>query len=283
MAKKPDEKKKLPQIPAKTRDTRPPKLPRKVPPIVQEYNEMIIRVTLYERELKKAENSNSIRFTNEKMMLEPTKESFHLLGLEREVIKIYEGLKEKLSLPYPVELLQLDSLYYKDGNSDIYHRLYLLTKKLRELSAGEEWQIKERELLNASLQPGQGEGKDTGTSNERQKRNSLTLKVKSKQVELTEIEALCLQAYQTAQKKGTTHITTDVIVKKVWPDQYSFLSKGRIKTHWHNLKKKLGKKGITISDFRMKDINGVRNYQLERPPTWLKNIHFPKTLRPIRA
>ena len=163
MAKKPYEKKKLPQTPAKTRDTRPPKLPRKVPPIVQEYNEMIIRVKLYGRELKKAENSNSIRFPNERMTLGPTKEAFHLLGLEREVIKIYEGLKEKLSLPYPVELLQLDSLYYKDGNGDIYHRLYLLTKGLRELSAGEEWKIKERELLNASLQPGQGEGKNTET------------------------------------------------------------------------------------------------------------------------
>lgn len=134
--------------------------------------------------------------------------------------------------------------------------------------------------LSQALQGGKGRGQETTEAGgkARQKRNSITVPIGKKDVDLTHYEALCLMAYQDAVKDKRPYITPGIIAGRVWPDASLEAKTKRLKPHWSSLRNKLEKKGFKLADFSMKDVDGVRNYQLGKPPAWLKEVAFPKTL-----
>ncbi|MDO8136800.1 MAG: hypothetical protein Q6354_04085 [Candidatus Brocadiales bacterium] len=126
-------------------------------------------------------------------------------------------------------------------------------------------------------------GEATGTGrDERQKRNIITIKIEKSDVGLTQTEALCLMALKEELKNRTKYIRPVYITIRVWPDE-TLKGKNRLKYYWSNLRKKLDAKVKLpgFEHFRSKHEGyclGTKNTPW-KPPSWVKNIRFPKSLR----
>jgi hypothetical protein len=115
---------------------------------------------------------------------------------------------------------------------------------------------------------------------EKQKRRtSVTVTIGEVDIELTKTEALCLLALVDAVNEKIVYITREIIAERVWPSKRRTVRTDRLKPHWSNLKKKL-KGTCSLPDFKMKAIDdGPEEYQLGKPPTWLKDVVFPRGFR----
>ncbi len=197
------------------------------------------------------------------------------------VREIYRAHRRELGLQY--NSWEFDSYHITDlaiddvlnGRKETLDRLAILLEGIQTLKAQEEWES-QRKALQAETPPQQGEGK--GKGKERQKRNSVMIRINEECTTLTIYQALCLLAYRDAVKKRRPYITPDIIAERVWPDISPMSRVKRLKPHWSKLRDALKKKDFELPGFSMKAVDGVRNYQLGRPPKWLKDVYFPNTL-----
>lgn len=117
---------------------------------------------------------------------------------------------------------------------------------------------------------------------ERRKRNIVTVKIAGTDIDLTQTEALCLMALREELKNKTEYIRPVHITMRVWPDE-TLKGKDCLKYYWSNLRKKLDAK-VKLPGFEH-FLSKHEGYCLGtkntpwKPPSWFKNIRFPKNLR----
>lgn len=223
---------------------------------------------------------------------------------------IYKGYQRYLTQETPPRVYYTYSdrkSYFIESQKDIWEYL----KKCETLhhvghvllNCGEEFKTEWQEYLNFIIAlmerekavarykqagdetpaPQERQGEATGTGgDERQKRNIITIKIEKTDVGLTQTEALCLMALKEELKNRTKYIRPVHITMRVWPDE-TLKGKNRLKYYWSNLRKKLDArvKLPGFEHFLSKHEGyclGTKNTPW-KPPSWFKNIRFPKNLR----
>lgn len=200
--------------------------------------------------------------------------------LHQEFVKVYDAYQTELNLPYDSKW---DFSYGRLANDP--EGPGGLLRIIREVGDGFDKLRNRAEIRleeeQAPPQPGQGEATGTG-GDERQKRNIITIKIEKMDVGLTQTEALCLMALKEELKNRTKYIRPVYITMRVWPDE-TLKGKNRLKYYWSNLRKKLDAK-VKLPGFEH-FLSRHEGYCLGtkntpwKPPSWFKNIRFPKNLR----
>lgn len=126
-------------------------------------------------------------------------------------------------------------------------------------------------------------GGATETPKERQKRNSVRVRIGKEDVTLTRYEALCLMALKKELENRPEYIRTVHILMKVWPGE-TLKGGNLLKYYWSNLRKKLETKGYKLPGFEHLP-SKYEGYCLGtkdtpwKPPAQFKKIRFPQDLK----